>query len=103
MAFLKESRVTTGWGNLTLIENLLSIMKKKLKDDHTIISLNNMQDAITKMWVLLPNNIMKKLKHSMARRLRMCIVKTKRDSSFVCDIEIKYTFLPWFWCFLVKI
>jgi transposase len=78
MAFLREKRVDVmDWpGNspdLNPIENLWSIMKKKLKEDHTITSLNKLQDAIKKMWVQLPNDLMMKLAQSMPRRLRMCI------------------------------
>jgi transposase len=74
MAFLREKRVAImDWlGNspdLNPIENLWSIMKKKLKEDHTITSLNKLQDAIKKMWVQL----MMKLAQSMPRKLRMCI------------------------------
>jgi hypothetical protein len=66
MAFLREKRVAVmDWpGNspdLNPIENLWSIMKKKLKEDHTITSLNKLQDAIKKMWVQMPNDLMMKL------------------------------------------
>jgi hypothetical protein len=44
-----------------------------LKDDHTITSLKKLQDAVMKMWMLLLNNLMKKLELSMPRRLRMCM------------------------------
>jgi hypothetical protein len=78
MVFLREKRVDVmDWPgnspNLNPIENLWSIMKKKLKEDHTITSLNKLQDAIKKMWVQLPNDLMMKLAQSMPRRLRMCI------------------------------
>jgi hypothetical protein len=59
--------------DLNPIENLWSIMKKKLKEDHTITSLKKLQDAIKNMWVKLPNDLMKKLAQSMPNRLRMCI------------------------------
>ncbi len=78
MAFLREKRVAVmDWpGNspdLNPIENLWSILKKKLKEDHTITSLKKLQDAIKNMWVKLPNDLMKKLAQSMPNRLRMCI------------------------------
>jgi hypothetical protein len=77
MAFLREKRVAVmDWpGNssdLNPIKNLWSIMKKKLKEDHTNTSLKKLQDTV-KMWVQVPNDLMKKLAQSMPRRLLMCI------------------------------
>ncbi len=71
MAFLKEKGISMlDWpGNspdLNPIKNLWSA-KKKLRDDHTVTSLKKLQDAITRMYVLLPDDLMMKLMHSMPK------------------------------------
>jgi hypothetical protein len=55
--------------DLSLFQKLWSIMK----DGHTITSLKKLQDTLIKMWVQLPKDLMKKLVHSMPRRLKICM------------------------------
>jgi transposase len=76
MGFLREERITLmDWpGNspdLNPIENLWLIIKKGLKDNHTITSLPKLQEAIKRLWVKMPNSLMRKLAHSITRRLSM--------------------------------
>ena len=60
--------------DLNLIENLWSIMKRKLKSDHTITSLPMLHSALKRMWVSnLEPSLFKKLARSMPKRLRDCI------------------------------
>ena len=60
--------------DLNLIENLWSIMKRKLKSDHTIMSLPMQHSALKRMWVSnLEPSLFKKLARSMPKRLRDCI------------------------------
>lgn len=78
MGFLKEKKIAVmDWpGNspdLNPIENLWSILKKKLKDDHTITSIPKLQEAIKRLWVTLSSDLMRKLAHSMPKRLKLCM------------------------------
>lgn len=60
--------------DLNPIENLWSIMKRKLKSDHTITSMPQLHTAIKRMWVeSLEPSLFKKLARSMPKRLRDCI------------------------------
>ena len=60
--------------DLNLIENLWSIMKRKLKSDHTITSLPMLHSALKRMWVSnLEPSLFKKLARSMPKWLRDCI------------------------------
>ena len=79
MALLKQQPFTVmDWpGNspdLNPIENLWSIMKAKLKEDHTITSLPALEKAIKVMWTMhIKKELCLKLAHSMPRRLQACI------------------------------
>ncbi len=71
MAFLKEKGISMlDWPgsspDLNPFRNLWSA-KKKLRDDHTVTSLKKLQDAITRMCVLMPDDLMMKLMHSMPK------------------------------------
>jgi DDE superfamily endonuclease len=76
MAVLKAEKIEAmDWpGNspdLNPIKNLWSIMKARLKRDHTITSLPLLINAIKKMWVTdLPISMMKKLARSMPTRIK---------------------------------
>ena len=81
MAVLKEKEkefTVMDWpGNspdLNPIENLWSIMKRRLKKDHTITSLKMLQETIKNMWISeVPTTLCKKLARSMPQRIRQCI------------------------------
>ena len=81
MAVLKEREkqfTVMDWpGNspdLNPIENLWSIMKRRLKRDHTITSLEKLVEAIKRMWISeVPNSLCKRLARSMHKRVRLCI------------------------------
>jgi DDE superfamily endonuclease len=81
MAVLKEKEkefTVMDWpGNspdLNPIENLWAIMKGRLKKDHSITSLQKLEEAIKKMWVSdVPNSLCKRLARSMRKRIRRCI------------------------------
>jgi hypothetical protein len=79
MALLREQEFTVmDWpGNspdLNPIENVWSIMKARLKRDHTITSLPKLERAIKTMWVRdLPLSLFQKLAHSMPSRIKMCL------------------------------
>jgi transposase len=70
MKFLKENKIPVLDGlenaqDLNPIENLWSIMKKKLQNDHSITSLPLFIAAIKRMWISgLPIRLMRKLSHS---------------------------------------
>ncbi len=76
MGFLREKRIAVmDWPgnspNLNPIENLWLIIKKGLKDNHTITLLPKLQEATKRLWVKMPNNLMRKLAHYITRRLRL--------------------------------
>jgi hypothetical protein len=87
MAFLREKRIAmVNWpGNsrdLNPIKNLWSIIKKRLKDNHTITSLPKLQEVIKRLWAKLPNNLMRKLAQSMPRRLRLCVDNKRQMTKY---------------------
>jgi hypothetical protein len=79
MALLKERRVIImDWlGNLPdihPIENVRAIVKARLQRVPNITLLPPWERAIKIMWVKdLPISLMKKLAHSMPKRIQMCI------------------------------
>jgi hypothetical protein len=79
MALLREQPFTVmDWpGNspdLNPIKNVWSIMKARLKRDHTITSLPKLERAIKTMWVSdFPLSLFQELAHSMPTRIKMCL------------------------------
>ena len=72
----KEFTVMDWPGNspdLNPIENLWSIMKRKLKKNHTITSLEKLVKEIKVMWVNIKPDLCKKLARSMPKRIKDCI------------------------------
>jgi transposase len=88
MALLKEKKISVmDWpGNspdLNPIENLWAIMKARLKRVPNITSLPLLERAIKMMWVKdLPISLMKKLAHSMPKRIQMCIQNQGQMSKY---------------------
>ncbi len=79
MGVLKEKPFTViDWpGNspdLNPIENVWSIMKRKLKANYTIKNLHDLVHAIKMMWTIdMPRQLFTKLAHSMPKRLKKVI------------------------------
>jgi hypothetical protein len=73
--------------NLNLIENLRAIMKARLKRTPNMASMPLFERAIKLMLVkVLPISLMKKLAHSVPRRLKMCIENQSQISKYRSNI-----------------
>jgi hypothetical protein len=79
MALLREQPFTVmDWPRNSLdlnpIEHVWSIMRARLKRDHTITSLPKPERVIKTVWVRdLPLSLFQKLAHSMPTRTKMCL------------------------------